>query len=79
MSVGALSLLAMGTMAGGEALAASSDKGKRVQTIKLPEGKKVDFHSHAILPSYINGMKELGIEPVQRKVFPCRPGQWRPI
>ena len=56
--LGALSLLAMGTMAGGEVLAASPDKGKSVQATKLPKGKKVDFHSHAILPSYVNGMKD---------------------
>lgn len=68
--LGALSLLAMGTMAGGEAMAASPDKGKSVQAIKFPEGKKVDFHCHAILPSYVNGMKELGIDPVAEEGFP---------
>ena len=48
--LGALSLLAMGTMAEEEAIAAPKGKGKSVQAIKLPDGKKVDFHSHAILP-----------------------------
>lgn len=37
---------------------------------QLPKGKKVDFHSHAILPSYVNGMKELGIDPVAEEGFP---------
>ena len=68
--LGALSLLALGTMAGGEAMAATQDKGKSVQTIHLPDGKKVDFHSHAILPSYVNGMKKLGIDPVAEEGYP---------
>lgn len=37
---------------------------------QLPKGKKVDFYSHAILPSYVNGMKELGIDPVAEEGFP---------
>lgn len=64
-----LSVLTAGTLAGGETVAATLDKRKSVQNIKLPKGKKVDFHSHAILPSYINGMKELGIEPVEEEGF----------
>ena len=32
--------------------------------------RKVDFHSHAILPSYVNGMKKLKIDAVAEEGFP---------
>ncbi len=32
--------------------------------------RKVDFHSHAILPSYINGMKKLKIDAAAEEGFP---------
>ncbi len=39
------------------------------KTVKA-ETKKVDFHSHAILPSYINGLKKLKIDAVAEEGFP---------
>ena len=31
---------------------------------------KVDFHAHAILPSYINGLKDLNIDAISEEGFP---------
>jgi len=42
----------------------------------LPDGRKVDFHCHAILPSYIKGMERLGIDPVAEEGYPLP--QWTP-
>ena len=32
--------------------------------------RRIDFHAHAILPSYINGLKKLGIDAVAEEGFP---------
>ena len=42
--------------------------------IMAASSRKVDFHSHAILPSYINGMKKLNIDAVVEEGFPLP--QW---
>ena len=37
-------------------------------------GRRVDFHAHAILPSYANGLKRLGIDAAAEEGFPLP--QW---
>ena len=37
---------------------------------KFLSGKKVDFHAHAILPSYVEGLKRLGIDAQAEEGFP---------
>ena len=68
-SLGALTMLAGGY---GRTLAKDSgtDEGKENVVANLPKGRKVDFHSHAILPSYIHGMKKLGIDPAAEEGYP---------
>ena len=63
VSLGALTMLAGGY---GRTLAKDSgkDEGKGMTFAGLSKGRKVDFHSHAILPSYIHGMEKLGIDSV---------------
>lgn len=34
------------------------------------KGRRVDFHSHAILPSYSEGLKRLGIDAAAEEGFP---------
>ncbi|MBR2215739.1 MAG: amidohydrolase [Selenomonadaceae bacterium] len=69
--MGAFSLLAMGVLAAGEIPGAmAADRRIAKQAVRLPLGRKVDFHSHAILPSYIKGMEELGIDPVAEEGYP---------
>ena len=69
--MGALSLLVMGVAEAGDAgRAMAANETPRKQPIKLPVGRKVDFHRHAILPSYIRGMEELGIDPVAEEGYP---------
>ena len=37
---------------------------------KFFSDKKVDFHAHAILPSYVEGLKRLGIDAQSEEGFP---------
>lgn len=71
LKVGALSafaLLGMGEVWRSDAHAASAGK------VKLPSGRKVDIHAHAMLPAYIEGLKKLGIDPLAEEGFPLP--QW---
>ena len=37
---------------------------------KILRNKKIDFHAHAILPSYVEGLKKLGIDAQAEEGFP---------
>ena len=67
--LGAISMLACGdeTARGEERRTNLSGAGSPVA---FPPGKKIDFHSHAILPSYVRGLKELGIDAAAEEGFP---------
>ena len=62
-----LSLLTASGMMGGKANAAETSGSKPVI---LPQGRKVDFHAHAILPSYVRSMVKLSIDPVAEEGYP---------
>ena len=36
----------------------------------LPQGRKVDMHAHAILPSFVQGLKKLGIDAAAEEGYP---------
>lgn len=64
-------------LAGGYGMAGakSNDKtGSDGEKSVLPKGRKVDFHCHAILPSYIRGMERLGIDSAREEGYPLP--QW---
>ena len=60
--IGALALWGLKNM--GEAQAA----GAAPAGVTLPQGRKVDIHAHAILPSFVRGLEKLGIDPVAQVV-----------
>ncbi|MBE6105640.1 amidohydrolase family protein [Anaerovibrio lipolyticus] len=64
----------LSAMVGNYGIVKAKDSGKEGQksnmSIELSKGRKVDFHCHAILPSYINGMKQLGIDAAAEEGFP---------
>lgn len=62
-----LSLLTASGIMGGKAIAAETG---RNEPVVLPKGRKVDFHAHAILPSYVRGMVKLSIDPVAEEGYP---------
>lgn len=71
LKVGALSafaLLGMGEVWRSDAYGASAG------AVKLPSGRKIDIHAHAMLPAYIEGLKKLGIDPLAEEGFPLP--QW---
>ena len=37
---------------------------------KISVGRKIDFHAHAILPAYVEGLKKLGIDAQAEEGFP---------
>lgn len=64
-----LSLL--GTTVGSNAAMAETKSPEHENTGRiLPVGRKVDIHSHAILPAYLQGMEALGIDPVAEEGYP---------
>lgn len=69
LKTGALGVLAL-MGAGGlmETISASP------REVKLPHGRKIDIHAHAMLPSYIEGLKELGIDAAVEEGYPLP--QW---
>ena len=36
----------------------------------LPRGRKIDIHAHAILPSFVQGLKKLGIDAAAEEGYP---------
>ena len=36
----------------------------------LPAGRKIDVHAHAILPSFVQGLKKLGIDAAAEEGYP---------
>ena len=71
LKAGGLGMLTM--LAGGYGMSEAKPKNSTVmetESTRLPEGRKVDFHCHAILPSYINGLKRLGIDSALEEGFP---------
>ncbi|SHK79551.1 Predicted metal-dependent hydrolase, TIM-barrel fold [Selenomonas ruminantium] len=62
-ALGALALL--GTGGGLLETAAASP-----QEVRLPRGRKIDMHAHAMLPSYLEGLKELGIDAALEEGYP---------
>jgi len=71
-----LKLFGLGTLsvlAGGEYKTANANEqlmyGNNT-TVSFPSEKKIDFHCHAILPSYIRGMEKLGIDSAAEEGYP---------
>lgn len=58
-------LSAMVMLMGNNYAAATSHK-----NFAAENARRVDFHAHAILPSYIDGMEGLGIDPVREEGYP---------
>ena len=67
-ALSALALLGMGEVWRSEAQSASAG------AVKLPSGRKIDIHAHAMLPAYTEGLKKLGIDPLAEEGFPLP--QW---
>ncbi|MBQ7498559.1 MAG: amidohydrolase family protein [Selenomonas sp.] len=67
-ALSALALLGIGEVWRSEAYGASAG------AVKLPSGRKIDIHAHAMLPAYIEGLKKLGIDPLAEEGFPLP--QW---
>lgn len=67
-ALSALALLGMGEVWRSDAQAASAG------AVKLPSGRKIDIHAHAMLPAYTEGLKKLGIDPLAEEGFPLP--QW---
>lgn len=65
---GALAMLGIGKVWDSKAYAAPTGE------VKLPSGRKIDIHAHAMLPAYIDGLKKLGIDPMAEEGFPLP--QW---
>ncbi len=72
LKIGGLGVLSLiGAAAGGNANRAEAKPVKHENTgPSLPTGRKVDIHSHAILPAYIRGMEALDIDPVAEEGYP---------
>ena len=69
LQVGGLSMLTV--LAGNyEQVNAESPENKIGGSVGLPPGRKVDFHCHAILPSYVQGMERLGIDSAAEEGYP---------
>lgn len=71
-----LKLFGAGTlsMLAGESVASAKGENKRMDgtntVIDFPTERKIDFHCHAILPSYIRGMERLGIDSAAEEGYP---------
>ncbi|MBR6342310.1 MAG: amidohydrolase [Selenomonadaceae bacterium] len=63
-ALGAIAMLGMGAVWDSKACAAPAGE------VKLPAGRKIDIHAHAMLPAYLDGLKKLGIDPVAEEGFP---------
>ena len=64
---------ALAVLAGGHGAASAKAAGKNHSTseaVSFPSGKKIDFHCHAILPAYIHGMEQLGIDSAAEEGYP---------
>ena len=59
---GAFALWGLGAMQEKMAMAASRET--------LPAGRKIDVHAHAILPSFVQGLKKLGIDAAAEEGYP---------
>lgn len=65
-----LACLGLGTMPGGASVTSAKAAGTKQAALTFPTGRKVDVHSHAILPAYTRGMEEMGIDPVAEEGYP---------
>ena len=59
---GAFALWGLGAMQEKTAMAAGREA--------LPAGRKIDVHAHAILPSFVQGLKKLGVDAAAEEGYP---------